>query len=732
MKMNNDSRRSVDSDDDFDDISNDPENPHDQLPDAESYKASMRDNQSMNSSGNFDEDSSRNFDENSEFSDDNHDLPTVEEYKTGRDFDESENMERPKSRAGIYTFCCLLLLLIIVTLIAVPLALRDKSDKISPDGTNGGGGSSNGSGPNGGSGSNGDSGNPFANPTRAPTPSANQVPRSERAISYLTETGLVDKAQLDDTNSPQAKATKWIIEDDTFDINVPNPENGTESRFAERWSLAVLYFSTGGEDWRYKLNFLSFMDHCDWYDRFVDPTGAVIRQGVTECQVFAPKYDGNKVSTIEISNNNLNGMIPKEIQHLPYLQTWITPFNADLQTGSSLDPFVSLSNSLVHLELQYCGLAGEISENVGNMKNLTFLGLGNNFMRGTIPESFFGLTNLQVLGLDDNLFESPIADFSKLNNMQKLYLEDNMITGQITEDLIRNGWESMVDLDLSVNRIEGPIPDTIWSMTSLEVLDIHGNDFTGQIPDIEMIHDKMFFFGAQDNSINGKIPESINNLVNLKHFDISANKVELPLPSTMSELTNLVSLFTGINGFGEHSVPDFLESMTDLVELSMKQNQLTGAIPTFMGTLTNLKVLDLDFNQLTGALPTELGNLRNLDTLMLNRNFLTGTIPNSFSGLTTIDVLLIDGNSLTGDADAICGTTGINTTAFSADCGASAPEITCSCCSICCVDSDTECNNFDWRINLDGIWEYDFQRVVYSFSQEILPASAKEVYNGGP
>ena len=87
---------------------------------------------------------------------------------------------------------------------------------------------------------------------------------------------------------------------------------------------------------------------------------------------------------------------------------------------------------------------------------------------------------------------------------------------------------------------------------------------------------------------------------------------------------------------------------------------------------------------------------------------------------------MLDSNNITGNADVICESEAINTTAFIADCGED--ELECSCCTLCCADTNTTCNNFDWNVNLDGIWEYDFQRVVYSFSQEILPASAKLPY----
>merc|ERR1712207_69581 len=131
-----------------------------------------------------------------------------------------------------------------------------------------------------------------------------------------------------------------------------------------------------------------------------------------------------------------------------------------------------------------------------------------------------------------------------MGKIQKLYLEDNLITGQVTEEMIRDGWQSMVDLDLSVNRLGGPIPANIWSMKGLEVVDLHGNDFIGQIPEIGEVHQNMFFLAVQDNSLDWRVPETINNLINLKHLDISANQMSIPFPSTMAQLTNLVSLYT--------------------------------------------------------------------------------------------------------------------------------------------------------------------------------------------
>jgi hypothetical protein len=76
------------------------------------------------------------------------------------------------------------------------------------------------------------------------------------------------------------------------------------------------------------------------------------------------------------ANNNLDGLVPSEIKYFPYLQAWITPFNVNMTTTSSLDPFVKLAGSLSHLELQYCGISGTIPESFGSLELLSFLGLG--------------------------------------------------------------------------------------------------------------------------------------------------------------------------------------------------------------------------------------------------------------------------------------------------------------------------------------------------------------------
>ncbi len=107
----------------------------------------------------------------------------------------------------------------------------------------------------------------------------------------------------------------------TIDDNYNNgPKSSVEYQFLQRYSLAVLFFATGGIDtWIYKLNFLSGVHECEgWYDIFViDAANDVFPFGVI-CD-GEPNYE-----TTEIMEEDVwRGMrtvtaivLPRELTHV--------------------------------------------------------------------------------------------------------------------------------------------------------------------------------------------------------------------------------------------------------------------------------------------------------------------------------------------------------------------------------------------------------------------------------
>ena len=85
-----------------------------------------------------------------------------------------------------------------------------------------------------------------------------------------------------------------------------------------------------------------------------------------------------------------------------------------------------------------------------------------------------------------------------------------------------------------------------------------------------------------------------------------------------------------------------------------------------------------------------------------------------------LETLLIDDNALTGNTDAMCTHTIRH---FVSDCtssSASDAEIECSCCTLCCSDENTTCNDAEWFGNHGGIWETGYIRVKYDFDEGMV------------
>jgi len=130
----------------------------------------------------------------------------------------------------------------------------------------------------------------------------------------------------------------------------------------------------------------------------------------------------------------------------------------------------------------------------------------------------------------------------------------------------------------------------------------------------------------------------------------------------------------------------FCRNDDDVIEINMYYNTLRGSIPSELGLLTNLERLDLDDNSLTGSIPSELGLLNNLGSLYLYLNSLTGSIPSELGLLTNLEYLILHYNSLTGTMpNEVCALRNDNVgnlDTLVADC----EEVTCPCCTYCCVD----------------------------------------------
>ena len=114
--------------------------------------------------------------------------------------------------------------------------------------------------------------------------------------------GVSEKSALNDDTSPQGKALQWIC-NDSFSLSlIGNDDN----RIIQRYALAVVYYSTDGDDWRNNNRWLVdgvVGNECGWY-------GVTCTLGI--------------VTKLSMINNNLDGAIPVEIASLTELCKFLT------------------------------------------------------------------------------------------------------------------------------------------------------------------------------------------------------------------------------------------------------------------------------------------------------------------------------------------------------------------------------------------------------------------------
>ncbi|KAL0222008.1 hypothetical protein RCL1_001862 [Eukaryota sp. TZLM3-RCL] len=179
---------------------------------------------------------------------------------------------------------------------------------------------------------------------------------------------------------------------------------------SERQSLVILYERLNGDNWTntWPINDTT-SDHCNWH-------------GI-ECTQ-------NRVVTINLQNNNLEGRLPYEIGCFSSLRT---------------------------LMLQQNNISGFIPSSIDRdkgipcLQSLQVVDLSENALKGRIPRGFCNLSQ----------------------SLQFLYLNDNGLGGEIPDCFDNRFSASLRTLRVNCNKIRGELPEGFWDMGVLNELWIH-------------------------------------------------------------------------------------------------------------------------------------------------------------------------------------------------------------------------------------------------------------------
>ncbi|KAJ3016387.1 UNVERIFIED_CONTAM: hypothetical protein HDU68_012235 [Siphonaria sp. JEL0065] len=266
------------------------------------------------------------------------------------------------------------------------------------------------------------------------------------------------------------------------------------------------------------------------------------------------------------------GKVPIELGLLVNLK--FLDLSSNFLTGK-LDVFMSLRN-LKKLNLAINAFTGPIPPEIGNLNSLDYLSLSQNLLTGTLNDCFANLSrNTSLIYLDNNAFEGCIPPtISEYASIYHLFLNDNNLSGTLA------GIDAMPRIhviSLQNNKLSGTLSENDWNnLTNLVQLNL------------------------SDNQLEGPIPASFGGLIRLELLNLAGNRLDGGIPEELGFARNLESLNLSRNELCG-SIPLGLGSCTRLYKLNLSDNHLTGTIPhTIVKSLRSLQFLHLNDNDLEG------------------------------------------------------------------------------------------------------------------------------------
>ncbi|THG22751.1 hypothetical protein TEA_022746 [Camellia sinensis var. sinensis] len=241
-----------------------------------------------------------------------------------------------------------------------------------------------------------------------------------------------------------------------------------------------------------------------------------------------------------------------------------------------------------------------------------------------IPSFILTQHTLQTLDLSSNSLTGSIPVWMLHNVSSVLRLRSNMFSGNFPQGY-RNDASPLVELDISCNHFEGPLP-----------------------LNIDTLFPKLYNFNVSTNRLNGTIPPSLGELTNLHHLDLSNNQLVGKVPRHLTENSSLWYLNLSNNSLQGELLPQGC-NMKQLRWFLVRNNHFIGSMPSCLSNSPSLSILDAGINNLSGIISNQLPTFPHLGALLLGGNQFEGHIPMQLCQMKNIQFLDLSNNFFLGN-----------------------------------------------------------------------------------
>ncbi|MBA0669774.1 hypothetical protein Goklo_007407 [Gossypium klotzschianum] len=267
-----------------------------------------------------------------------------------------------------------------------------------------------------------------------------------------------------------------------------------------------------------------------------------------------PDWFGQRLSSLQVldlRSCNVTGVLPSSMGNLTNLTSlYLSDNRLTGQIPSTLGQLLSL----LVLDLSKNSLTGSIPPSFGSLRNLTSLDISSNSLRGSIPPGLGALSKLQTLNLSVNGLTSSIpSQLGDLDSLVDLDLSSNGLSGSVPQDLRR--LRNLQRIVLGNNGLSGSLPVNLFPAPSqLHVVVLRNNRFIGNLPQVLWSIPGLNLLDISDNNFTGELPTALDNNAIAAVLDMSRNKF-------YGGLTTVLRRFSSTNLSGnyfEGRVPDYM------------------------------------------------------------------------------------------------------------------------------------------------------------------------------